>query len=101
MLPYLQSRVCRKKIFYGPRRAVYLHRKKGNIISEKKTYTNDAITVDNLRTELLSCTGCSEKIVFFHCNPSLAYIAVRDLQSSQRNASVQSLLLAGNCVYNQ
>ena len=32
------------------------------------------------------------KIVFFftiHCNPSLAYIAVRDLQSSQRNASVQ------------
>ena len=31
-----------------------------------------------------------------HCNPSLAYIAVRNLQSSQRNASVQSLLLAGN-----
>ena len=37
-----------------------------------------------------------------HCNPSLAYIAVRDLQSSQRNASVQSsLLLAGNLLYNQ
>ena len=35
--------------------------------------------------------------VFFkiHCNPSLAYIAVRDHQSSQHNASVQSLLLAG------
>ena len=31
-----------------------------------------------------------------HCNPCLAYIAVRDLQSSQRNASVQLLLLAGN-----
>ena len=31
--------------------------------------------------------------VFFpiHCNLSLAYIAVRDLQSSQSNASVQSL----------
>ena len=40
------------------------------------------------------------KIVFFkiHCNPSLACIAVRDLQSFQRNASVQSLLLAGNFV---
>ena len=31
-----------------------------------------------------------EKLCFFqnHCNPSLAYIAVRGLQSSQRNASV-------------
>ena len=36
-----------------------------------------------------------------HCNPSLAYIVVRDLQSAQRNASVQSLLLAGNFWYNQ
>ena len=38
------------------------------------------------------------KNVFFtiHCNPSIANIAVRDLQSSQRNARVQSLLLAGN-----
>ena len=37
--------------------------------------------------------------VFFtiHCDPSLAYIAVRDPQSSSpRKASVQSLLLAGN-----
>ena len=44
-----------------------------------------------------------EKLCFFkiHCNPSLASIAVRDLQSSQRNASVQSLLLAGNFLYNQ
>ena len=34
--------------------------------------------------------------VFFtiHCNTSLASISVRDLQSSQRNASVQSLLVA-------
>ena len=48
-------------------------------------------------TELMTATGCSRKIVFFtmHFNPSLAYIAVRDLQSSQRNASVQLLLLAG------
>ena len=36
-----------------------------------------------------------EKLCFFtnHCNPSLAYIAVRDLHSSQHNSSVQSLLL--------
>ena len=41
--------------------------------------------------------------VFFtiHCNSSLAYIAVRDLQSSQRSASVQSLLFTGNFLYNQ
>ena len=37
-------------------------------------------------------TGCSGKIVFFtiHCSPSLAYIVVRVLQSSQRKASVYS-----------
>ena len=42
--------------------------------------------------------GVQEKLCFFtiHCNPFLAYIAVRDLQSSQHNTSVQSLLLAGN-----
>ena len=47
--------------------------------------------------------GVQEKLCFFtiHCNPSLAYIAVRDLQRSQRNASVQSLLLAGNFLYNR
>ena len=47
--------------------------------------------------------GVHEKLCFFtiHCNPSLAYIAVSDLQSSQRDASVQSLLLAGNFLYNQ
>jgi len=40
--------------------------------------------------------GVQEKLCFFtiHCNPSLAYIATRDLQRSQRNVSVQSLLLA-------
>ena len=39
-----------------------------------------------------------KKLCFFtiHCNPCLAYIAVRDHQSSQRNESVQSLLLAGS-----
>ena len=40
-----------------------------------------------------------ENVCFFftiHSNPSLVYIAVRDLQSCQRNASVQSLLLAGH-----
>ena len=39
-----------------------------------------------------------KKCVFFtiHWNSFLAYIAVIDLKSSQRNASVQSLILAGN-----
>ena len=47
--------------------------------------------------------GVQVKLCFFtnHCNLSLAYIAIRDLQSSQRNASVQSLNLAGNFLYNQ
>ena len=54
-------------------------------------------------TYLYISTGCSGKIVFFtiNCNPSLAYIAVGDLQSTGRNASVQSLLLTGNFLYNQ
>ena len=46
-------------------------------------------------------TGCSGIFFTIHCNPSLAYIAVRDFQSSQCNASVQSLPLAGNFSYNQ
>ena len=52
---------------------------------------------------LTNIQGVQEKLCFFtiHCSPSLDYIAVRDLQSSQRNASVQSLLLAGNFLYNQ
>ena len=33
--------------------------------------------------------------VTINSNPSLAYIAVRDLQNSQHNASVQLLQLAG------
>ena len=47
--------------------------------------------------------GVQEKLCFstIHCNPSLAYIAVRDLQSSRRNASEQLLLLAGNFLYNK
>ena len=38
--------------------------------------------------------GVQKKMCFFtiHCNPTLAYIPVRDLQSSQRDGSVQSLL---------
>ena len=42
--------------------------------------------------------------MFFHNSLQplpLAYIAVRDLQSSQRYASVQSFLLAGNFFHNQ
>ena len=40
--------------------------------------------------------GVQEKLCSFtiHCNPSLAYIVVRDLQCFQRIASVESLLLA-------
>jgi len=47
--------------------------------------------------------GVQEKLCFFKilCNHSLAFIAVKDLQSSHRNASVQSLQLAGNFLYNQ
>ena len=47
---------------------------------------------------MFAYTGCSGKsyVLFeIHCNPSLAYIAVRDLQNSQPNVSVQSILLAG------
>ena len=45
--------------------------------------------------------GVQEKLWFFtiHCNPSLTYIAVRDLQSSQRNASVQALLHFGGVIF--
>ena len=48
--------------------------------------------------------GVREKNVLFHRSlqplPRL-HIVVRDLQSSQRNASVQSLLLAGYFLNNQ
>ena len=55
------------------------------------------------RCLLRGIQGVQEKVCVFtiHCNPSLAYIAEGDLQSSQRNASVQSLLLAGYYLYNQ
>ena len=45
-----------------------------------------------IHSHSLVLQGVQEKLCFFtiHCNPSPAYIAVRDLQSSQRNASVQS-----------
>ena len=45
--------------------------------------------------------GVQEKFSQFTATPFLAYIAVGDLQNSQRNASVQSILLAGNFLYNQ
>ena len=54
--------------------------------------------VDKIDTYRVLGKNC----VFFtiYCNPFLAYIAIR-LLSSQRNASVQSLLLACNYLYNQ
>ena len=53
----------------------------------------DLIFIDSIYSSPHGTTGCSGKIVFYftiHC------IAVRDLLGSQRNACVQSLLLAGN-----
>ena len=54
-----------------------------------------------IRNTILEVQGFQKKMCFFtlHRNLSFAYIAVRDLQSSQRNASVQSLLLAGDFLY--
>ena len=56
-------------------------------------------------------TGCSGKIVFFHnsLQPLPPYIDVRDLQSSQRNASVShswrggklSRILGKNTIFNE
>ena len=46
-------------------------------------------------------TGCSGKIVFFHNSQQPLPRLQRDLQSSQRYASVQSLPLADNFLYNQ
>ena len=58
--------------------------------------------MENKITSYRLVQGVQEKLCLFtiHCNPSVAYITVRDLQSSQRNACVQSLLLAGNFLYN-
>ena len=36
-----------------------------------------------------------------HCNPMSCHVAARDLQSSQHNESVQSLVWAGHFLYNQ
>ena len=45
-------------------------------------------------------TGCSGKIGFFH-NSLQPLPRLHQIQRSQRNASVQSLLLAGRFLYNQ
>ena len=45
-------------------------------------------------------TGCLGKIVFFH-NSLQPLPRLHRCKSSERNASVQSLLLAGNFLYNQ
>ena len=67
-----------------------------------KTYRCTSVEVlQNDKGMRAEVQGVHEKLSFFtiHCN--LANIAVIDLQSSQRNASVHSLLLAGNFLYNQ
>ena len=69
-----------------------------------KNYQPIGVTVRLHCVEGFEGKGCSLNIVFFHNshrNPSLANIAVRDLRSSQRNARLHSLLLAGNFLYNQ
>ena len=66
---------------------------------KEKCLNNSSYQGAGVPYSMIDRTGCSGKIEFFftiHCYPFLAYIAVKDLQSSQRNASVQSLLLAGN-----
>ena len=63
-------------------------------------------TYTYISAQLFIIRGVQEKLCFFTihckcCNPSLAYIVVRNRQSSKHNASAQSLLLAGNFLYNQ
>ena len=98
----------------------YKHRvilsNKVTIFQTKNVYfLNRILYSNNIHIQIITCfcrrqyvvyvllQGVQEKVCFFtiHCNPSLAYIAVSDLQSSQRNASVQLLLLAGNFLYHQ
>ena len=75
-------------------------------IREKNTIFNEhpELWKNTIFPSFRLCIGCLGKSGVFHNSlqpPSFAYIAVRDLQSSQRNASVQSLLLAVNfCTIN-
>ena len=64
---------------------------------------NVMIFVMNYEKMHMDIQDVRDKLCSFiiNCKPSLAYIAVRDLQSSQRNVSEQSLLLDGNFLYNQ
>ena len=61
----------------------------------RRSWMSDTFSFNAEKLIKLELPGVQEKLCFLltiHCNPSLAYIAVRDLQSSQRNASVQSLI---------
>ena len=62
-----------------------------------KTFVKLHVIINSYLFRDSQIQGVQEKFSFFtiHWNPSLAYITVRYLQSSQRNASEQSLLLAG------
>ena len=52
--------------------------------------------LNGVRKSLFSYTGCSGKLCFsLSTEARRLHIAARDFQSSQRNASVLSLLLAG------
>ena len=72
------------------------------ILNENKRKLHK-IYLKRIFLQLAKIQCVQEKLCFLtiHCNSYLAYIAVKDLQSSHRNASVQSLLLAGNFLYNQ
>ena len=60
---------------------------------------NNSITSMRKRIKINNDEKSKQNNVTIHCNPSLAYIAVRDLQRSQRNASVQSIQYLMNTLY--
>jgi len=93
---------CRRKSDKsgGVREHYKLYKNRGKI-SWKCTFFKEQFAKENTWSSEIQ--GVQEKLCVFtiHCNPSLAYIAVGDHQSSQGNASVQSLLLADHFLYNQ
>ena len=71
------------------------------IISKNIPFNIYEINIQGVPSPASCCDCVKENCVFFTIGPSLASIDAKDLISSQRNASVQSLLLAGNFLYNQ
>ena len=89
---------------YFPLQPVAFHFWVSNLLSKSGFYRQNFLPVSLCNVGDVKYRVFRKNCVFHNSLqplPSLAYIAVRDLQSSQRNASVQSLLLAGNFLYNQ